>query len=81
MDQRPAIRQFLKELLASKGDSAEFSDSSSLLLSGRLQSLDAVEIVLFLEETFKIDFAAIGFDQGKIDSVDAISSLLEAVQD
>ena len=77
MNQRPAIRQFLKELLATRGDAAPFSDSDSLLLGGRLQSLHAVEIVLFLEEKFGLDFGAIGFDQGKIDSVDAISSLLD----
>ena len=57
----------------------DFSDSDSLLLGGRLQSLDAVEIVVFLEETFGVDFAAIGFDQEKIDSVDAITSLFETV--
>jgi len=80
MHPKPAIRQFLTELLASKGDALPFSDTDSLLLSGRLQSLDAVEIVVFLEEHFGIDFAAVGFDQEKIDSVDAISSLVETVQ-
>ncbi len=78
MDQRPAIREFLKDLLATKGDSAQFSDGSSLLLSGRLQSLDAVEIVVFLEEKFGVDFADVGFAQDKIDSVDAIISLLSS---
>jgi acyl carrier protein len=48
-----------------------------LLLGGRLQSLDAVEIVVFLEEKFGPDFAATGFDQEKIDTVDAIASLIE----
>jgi acyl carrier protein len=78
MDQRPAVREFLKELLATKGDALQFSDADSLLLGGRLQSLDAVEIVVFLEEKFGLDFAAIGFDQEKIDSVDAITSLIAA---
>ncbi|MGB2671347.1 MAG: acyl carrier protein [Candidatus Acidiferrum sp.] len=80
MDQKPAIRQFLKDLLATKGDSLPFSDSDSLLLSGRLQSLDAVEVVVFLEEKFAVDFAAVGFDQEKIDSVGAIASLVEAAR-
>lgn len=80
MDQKNAIREFLRDLLASKGDTHEFSDASSLLLSGRLQSLDAVEIVVFLEEKFGVDFAAVGFDQEKIDNVDAIISLVAAVR-
>jgi acyl carrier protein len=76
MDQKTAIREFLKELLSIKNDSAKFADSDSLLLSGRLQSLDAVRIVLHLEETYGVNFAKVGFDPEKIDSVDAIGSLL-----
>jgi acyl carrier protein len=49
-----------------------------LLLSGRLQSIDAVEIVVFLEENFGIDFAQIGFDRDQIDSIDAIYALVQA---
>jgi acyl carrier protein len=50
-----------------------------LLFSGRLQSVDAVEIVVFLEENFGIDFARIGFDKERIDSIDAIFALTESV--
>jgi acyl carrier protein len=44
MDHKPAIREFLRELLARKGDKEPFSDQTSLVLSGRLQSIDAVEL-------------------------------------
>lgn len=77
MDQESTIRQFMQRLLAQKGDQRPFGDSDSLLLSGRLQSVDAVEVVLFLEEQWGIDFAEIGFDEAKIDSVDAIAALIE----
>lgn len=80
MESRAAIRQFLQELFAGKGDRQPFSDSDSLLLSGRLESVDAVEIVVFLEEKFGVDFAEIGFDQTLIDSVDAIDSLTHYVK-
>ena len=80
MDARVAVRQFLKDLLAAKGDTLPFADGDSLLLGGRFQSLDAVEIVVFVEEQFGVDFGAIGFDQQKIDSVDAIMSLVEGVR-
>jgi acyl carrier protein len=80
MDHREEIRKYLKELLLQKGDKQPFADDASLLLSGRLASVDAVEIVVFLEEKFGVDFAEIGFDQALIDSVDAIESLTHAVK-
>jgi acyl carrier protein len=80
MDHREEIRKYLQELLLQKGDKQPFSDDASLLLSGRLASVDAVEIVVFLEEKFGIDFAEIGFDQAMIDSVDAIDGLIQTVK-
>ena len=77
MDHREEIRKYLKELLLQKGDKQPFSDDSSLLLSGRLASVDAIEIVVFLEEKFAVNFSEVGFDQSLIDSVDAIDSLIQ----
>ena len=77
MNQRDAVRQFLMELLARRGDDAQdLTDNASLLVSGRLQSIDAVQIALFLEEAFGINFAETGFDQEKVDSIEAISDLI-----
>ena len=75
-ESKRAIREFLPERLARKGDTQAFSDEASLLLSGRLQSADAVELAV-LEEKFGVDFATIGFDQEKIDTVDSIEALVE----
>jgi acyl carrier protein len=80
MESKSEVRQFVQELMTRKGDRAPFSDTDSLLLSGRLESVDAVDIVVFLEEKFGIDFAEIGFDQTLIDSVDAIDSLIHLVR-
>jgi acyl carrier protein len=80
MDQREEIRDYLKEMLLRKGDEQPFADDASLLLSGRLASVDAVDIVVFLEEKFGIDFTELGFDPALIDSVDAIDSLIQAVK-
>jgi len=71
------IRKFVQSLLIKNGDNEPLTDQESLLLSGRLQSIDAVEIVLFLEENFGIDFAEIGFDREQIDSIDAIHALTQ----
>lgn len=80
MEPKAEVRQFVQELLSRKGDRQPFSDSDSLLLGGRLESVDAVDIVVFLEEKFHIDFAEVGFDQTLIDSVDAIDSLIQTVR-
>jgi acyl carrier protein len=77
MDTRQRVRAFVVELLSNKGDTSEFADGDSLLLSGRLQSIDAVEIALFLEQEYGIDFAEVGFDETQIDSIDRIVSFIE----
>jgi acyl carrier protein len=75
VEHRAAVRQVLERLLAKKRDRREFADADSLFLSGRLQSVDAVEVVVFLEENWGVDFAKIGFDLTLIDTVDAILAL------
>ena len=77
MERKAVIREFLQTLLARKSDTQPFSDDTSLLLSGRLQSVDAVSLAVFLEEKFAVDFAEIGFDQEKIDTLNAISNLVD----
>jgi len=75
MNPAEKIRSFIQDLLTRRRDKRPFDDSSSLILSGRLSSVEAVEIAVFLEENFGVDFAEIGFDQAKIDTVDLILSL------
>ena len=78
MNEKAEVRKFVEGLLAGYGDDGPLGDGDSLLVGGRLQSIDAVEIVMFLEQTFGLDFAMIGFDRNRIDSIDAISNLIEA---
>jgi len=80
MDHRAAVRQCIERLLAKKRDKKGLNDDDSLFLSGRLQSVDAVEVVLFVEEEWGIDFAKIGFDMSLIDSVDSILALREHIE-
>ena len=80
MDQMVEIREFLRKLLSSRGDRQPFTDSTSFFLSGRMGSVDAVELVVLLEEQFGIDFAETGFDQSQIDSIDAIKLLLQTAK-
>ena len=77
MKGKAEIREFVQGLLTNYGDDQPLANGDSLLLSGRLQSIDAVEIIMFLEQTFGIDFAQIGFDKELIDSVDAIDATVQ----
>lgn len=80
MNERTDIRVLVRDLLDKKGDTRAFGDGDSLILSGRLESIDALEIAFFLEERCGIDFAQVGFDQNQLDSVDEIMSLIGATR-
>ena len=76
MQPNETIHSFVCELLVGKGDTEPLSDDESLFLSGRLQSADIVELAVFFEEKFGADFSRMGFDQGIMDSVNAMAVLL-----
>jgi acyl carrier protein len=76
LNPRSAVRDFVSNLLHKAGDQQPFIDSDSLILSGRLQSIDALELIIFLEGKYGVDFADRPFDQGQIDSIDDVMTLL-----
>ncbi len=59
------------------GDSEAFRDEASLVFSGRLDSSAIVELVVYLEQEFGIDFSDTPFDQAMFDSVVRICSFIE----
>jgi len=78
MDDRRKVREFVGGLLRHKGDVDGFADGELLVTGGRLQSIDTLDLVVFLEENYKIDFAERGFNQNELDSVDNIVALIGA---
>ena len=72
-----AVRELVGSLLRGKDDTKPFADSDSLVSSGRLDSIDILQIVVFLEGRYGIDFAEQGFDQEDFDSIDRILTLIE----
>jgi acyl carrier protein len=71
------VRAQIERLLANKGDRESLGDTDSLVLSGRLDSTDVLEIVVFLEGNCGIDFADRPFDQEDFDSIARIVTLIE----
>lgn len=51
--------------------------SNLLFTGGRLDSLDAVEIIMYVEMDYGINFAEINFDLTLLDSVAAITDLID----
>ena len=77
MNTRNELRAHIQRLLADKGDREPLGDDDSLVLSGRLDSVDILQIVLFLEANFHIDFADREFDQEDFDSIARVLALIE----
>jgi acyl carrier protein len=73
---RQALRAFLSQTLEGHGDSKPFADDESLFLSGRLDSFTMMNLVMFLEETFGVDFGAVDFEVELVDTVEAILALV-----
>jgi acyl carrier protein len=76
LDQHAQIRAYVASRLSLHGDIAPLGDEDTLFTSARLDSLDAVELVIFLETDFGIDFSKLGFDLTLLNSVSAISDLV-----
>ena len=76
MTQSEEVRRILAEILRDAGDDALFSDEDSMVVSGRLSSLDVVNIVTALEEAFGFEVRADQFDPILFDSVQSIVEML-----
>ena len=77
MSNRQNVQKLIHNLLQTKGDFRSFSDSDLLFSSGRLASVDALEVVVMLEQDYRIDFSD-GFNRDDLDSIDSIMNLIQA---
>ncbi len=74
---REQLRGFVGGLLRRKGDLAEFGDEDALIASGRLDSVEIIEIVAFMEERFGVDFVEVEFNR---DDFESVSTMLGVVR-
>jgi acyl carrier protein len=70
------IRAIVRGALDEAGDDEPAADGDSLVVSGRLASLDVVAILTALEETFAIEIHADDFDPLRFDTIDSIDELV-----
>jgi len=75
---RQQLRNFIDQALASQGERGGYGDDDALFSGGRLDSFTMMNLVMYLEQTFGIDFSGIEFDIDLVDSIAAIAALVDA---
>jgi acyl carrier protein len=82
MTKHDQVREYIAGLLRQNQDNgaATITDTDSLVLSGRLSSLDVIDVLTFLEDKFNFEMDPIDFDQKKFDTVNNIVAMMEAAQ-
>lgn len=78
LEEKQKLREFLAEALVKHGDRNPLADDDLLFTSGRLDSFSTMNLVMFLEEQFAIDFSDFEFDVGVIDSVNLVAAFVDA---
>ncbi|MCM8594619.1 acyl carrier protein [Accumulibacter sp.] len=74
---REHLQQFLRSIQKPGRSLESIGDDDGLVTSGLIDSLALVQIVLYLEENYGIDFAARGFDPDRLASIASILDLIE----
>jgi acyl carrier protein len=76
MDLRKQIRGHIMENYLFTTDDSELGDSDSLMLRGIIDSTGALEVILFLEETYGI---AVGEEEMIPENLDSVDQLVAYV--
>ena len=71
------LKQFLRTIQKPNRPVESVGTDERLVASGLVDSLAIMQIVVYLEETYRIDFAASGFDPDRLATMDSIVDLIE----
>ncbi len=74
---RERLFEFLRTIQKPDRPLDTVAETDSLVASGLIDSLALLEIVAFLEEQYRIDFAAVGLEPDQLTSVSGILDLIE----
>ena len=77
MDSRPKIRQFIKENFLFTDDDGALADGDSLMMKGVIDSTGALEVIMFLEESFGFE---VGEEEMIPENLDSVDNLVEFVK-
>jgi acyl carrier protein len=74
---RERVLEFLRTIQKPDRPLDSVAETDSLVESGLIDSLALLEIVAFLEEQYRIDFATVGLEPEQLTSVSGILDLIE----
>ena len=77
-NRKQKIKAYLLDTLKQQGDTHPLNDNDSLFVSGRLDSVSMMMLVVYLENEFTVNFKGTDFDVHLIDSVQEIALLVES---
>jgi acyl carrier protein len=80
MTMKQTIRQYILENLLFTEDEQALQDSSSFLDEGIIDSTAVLEIILFIEDTFKISITDDEMIPANLDSVDNLVAFIQRKQ-
>lgn len=73
---RQKIKDFIMAQFLPGEDPAELTDQTPLISGGILDSIATLQLVMFLEENYKVSFEAHEVDKDNLDTLDLIVRLL-----
>ena len=77
---REDLLRFLRTLQKPGKSVERLGDDEGLVASGLIDSLALVQIVVYLEDTYGIDFGERGFDPDRLASTASILDLIEEIR-
>jgi acyl carrier protein len=78
MNIEQTISTYLKENVAALNDSVNFNETTPLISSRLIDSIIALKLVSYLEETFNIEFEAHEVNQDNLDTVALIAAFVKS---
>jgi acyl carrier protein len=72
------LREYLNEAVERQRGHGNLADNDSLFVSGLLDSFSMMNLVMYLETTFGLDFSDFEFDVHLVDSANEIEALIDA---
>lgn len=77
MDFEKKIELFVKAALKTLGKPTDIKADEPLISSGKLDSLFTIDLILFLEDEFKLDFSKDNITAIDVDSLKLIKALVQ----
>lgn len=72
------LRAYLDDAVQRQGGHGSLADDESLFISGLLDSFSMMNLVMYLETAFGLDFSDFEFDVHLVDSVNGIEALVDS---